>query len=167
MGTNVPVGSSFFTYIWQWDPVLRAVFIHARTVDQTPFVTYVSQDCSFFSHCQSFEPFFFPAFPVRLKHQLWLKSVVIWSLMGYRFAFYSCNCAAFKDSSKNPKTLLAHQQWAQGHFLFLQIQQHGFYYSTYSLITALCIGYIAISTASCICKRNHQSFMHYEVSACL
>lgn len=37
--------------------------------------------------------------------------------------------------SRNPKTFLALQHYAQGHFLYLYIQQYGFYYYC-SLITA-------------------------------
>lgn len=45
--------------------------------------------------------------------------------------------------SRKPRTFLVHQHYAQGHFLYLYIQQYGYYYYC-SLITALCIGNITI-----------------------
>lgn len=45
--------------------------------------------------------------------------------------------------SKKHRTFLAHQHYAQGHFIFLYIQQYRFYYYC-SLITALCTGNTAI-----------------------
>lgn len=56
--------------------------------------------------------------------------------------------------SRKPRTFLVHQHYAQGHFLYLYIQQYGCYYYC-SLITALCWKYNNFQTkesTSCKCR---------------
>lgn len=120
-----------------------------------------------FSLCHSFEPFFscfLSQTKISTLDEVWIDMVADWDTGLLPTAI------TVQPSSIVAK-MLRHfwhiNNGLKAIFFFFRFSSMDFIITTCSLITALCLDYIPISTASCMCRRNNQSFTHYEVSACL